>query len=96
MLHCIFHKKYKTGPVLSGGTARGFAHPGALKTVEELDLKPDIISGASAGAIAGAFYADGYKPEPLWQISSRLFKKSDDPQFPSFVTDKTMTFYLIL
>ncbi len=62
--------KYSTGLVLSGGAARGFAHLGVLKALEENGLKPDIISGVSAGAIAGAFYADGYSPEEILEIYS--------------------------
>ncbi|MBN2612150.1 MAG: patatin-like phospholipase family protein [Bacteroidales bacterium] len=61
-------KKYKTGLVLSGGAARGFAHLGVLKALDELKIKPGIISGVSAGAIAGAFYADGHKPEDILKI----------------------------
>lgn len=64
----MFYKKYKTGLVLSGGSARGFAHLGALKALEESGIFPDIISGTSAGAIVGAFYADGYKPEEILEI----------------------------
>ena len=56
-------KKHNIGLVLSGGAARGFAHLGVLKALEEFGMKPDIISGVSAGAIAGALYADGFKPE---------------------------------
>jgi NTE family protein len=64
----MMSKKYKTGLVLSGGAARGFAHLGVLKALEELNLKPDIISGASAGAIAGALYADGHQPEEILEM----------------------------
>ncbi len=55
-------KKYKTGLILSGGGARGFAHLGVLQALNEHGIKPSIISAASAGALAGAFYADGYEP----------------------------------
>ena len=60
--------KYKTGLVLSGGAARGFAHLGVLKALEESGIKPDIISAVSAGSIAGAFYADGYTPDEILEI----------------------------
>lgn len=56
-------KKYQTGLVLSGGGTRGFAHLGVLKALEEHDIRPDIITGVSAGSIAGALYADGIEPE---------------------------------
>jgi NTE family protein len=56
---------YQTGLVLSGGGARGFAHLGVLKAMNESGIFPDIISGVSAGAIVGAFYADGYQPEEI-------------------------------
>ncbi|MFO7923713.1 MAG: patatin-like phospholipase family protein [Bacteroidales bacterium] len=61
-------KKYKTGLVLSGGAARGLAHLGVIKALYEKDIKPDVISGTSAGSIAGAFLADGYDPEELLEI----------------------------
>ena len=45
--------------VLSGGSARGFAHAGVLKVLDANGLKPDIIVGCSAGSIVGALYASG-------------------------------------
>lgn len=56
-------KKYEYGLVLSGGGTRGFAHLGAIKALEEHNIKPDIISGVSAGGIVGALYADGKSAE---------------------------------
>lgn len=53
----------KLGLALSGGGIRGVAHLGIFKALEEFDIKPDIISGVSAGAFAGAFYCAGYSPE---------------------------------
>ena len=54
-----FTKKYSVGFALSGGFIKGFAHLGAMQALLEHDIKPDILSGVSAGALAGAFYADG-------------------------------------
>jgi len=68
-------KKYKTGLVLSGGGARGFAHLGVMQALNEGGIYPDVISGASAGALAGVMYCDGYKPKEILKImkaSSRL------------------------
>lgn len=53
---------YKIGLTLSGGGAKGIAHLGILQAMEELNIKPQIISGVSAGAIVGALYADGKSP----------------------------------
>jgi NTE family protein len=64
-------KKYNTGLVLSGGGSRGFAHLGVIAALYEKGIKPDIISGVSAGAIVGAFIAGGKSPEEVLQI----FKK---------------------
>ena len=44
-------RPYRVGLTLSGGGAKGFAHVGALKAMEELGVRPDIISGTSAGAV---------------------------------------------
>lgn len=74
----IFHsnKKYKTGISLSGGGVRGFAHLGILKALNEKGIYPDIISGTSAGALAGIFYADGYSPQESYDIfyQNSIFK----------------------
>jgi len=64
-------RKYNIGLVLSGGAARGFAHLGVIKALEEFGMKPNIISGVSAGAIAGALYADGFAPEEILEIYTR-------------------------
>ncbi|MFM9910294.1 MAG: patatin-like phospholipase family protein [Chitinophagaceae bacterium] len=55
----------KIGYVLSGGGARGFAHLGVLKLLEELTIKPYAISGTSAGAIVGVWYAAGKTAEEI-------------------------------
>lgn len=54
--------------VLSGGGARGIAHLGVLQALEEAHIKPSAISGTSAGAIVGAFYASGYSPVEILDI----------------------------
>ncbi|MBA4322458.1 MAG: hypothetical protein C0408_06520, partial [Odoribacter sp.] len=67
--------KYKTGLVLSGGGARGFAHLGVIQALNEAGIFPEVISGTSAGAITGVLYADGYSPEEIMKIlnaNSRL------------------------
>jgi len=64
-------KKYKTGLVLSGGGTRGFAHLGAIAALFDKGIKPDVISGTSAGAIAGAFIAAGKNPHDILET----FKK---------------------
>ena len=62
---------YETGLVLSGGGARGYSHLGVLKALNEEGIFPDVISGTSAGAIAGALYADGHKPQEIFRILSK-------------------------
>jgi len=58
----------KVGLVLSGGGAKGLAHIGALKIIEEAGVKIDYISGTSMGAIVGALYASGYSAAELDSI----------------------------
>ena len=62
--------QYRLGIVLSGGGARGFAHIGVLKALNEAGIYPDIFSGVSAGSIVGAFYADGFSPDEILEIFS--------------------------
>lgn len=72
-------RKYKTGLVLSGGGTRGFAHLGVIKALEEEGIKPDIVSGVSAGSIVGAFYTDGNSPDEVLELlsSKRIFDYLD-------------------
>lgn len=58
----------KVGLVLSGGGAKGLAHIGALKVIEESGVKIDYIGGSSMGAIIGALYAAGYSAHQLDSI----------------------------
>ncbi len=58
----------KVGLVLSGGGAKGLAHIGALKVIEEAGVKIDFIGGTSMGAIVGGLYASGYSASELDSI----------------------------
>ena len=49
----------RVGLVLSGGGARGFAHIGVLKVLEDLKIPVDCIAGTSVGAVVGGLYASG-------------------------------------
>lgn len=76
-------KKYKFGLALSGGGVRGVAHIGVLKALEEEGIKPDVISGTSAGAIIGAFYAAGISPdEILHEVEASGWFKIVKPAIP--------------
>ena len=61
-------ERLKIGLVLSGGGARGGAHVGILKALEELDVEVDYIAGTSMGAIIGGLYASGYNAEEIEHI----------------------------
>jgi NTE family protein len=52
-------RKPKIGLALGSGAARGWAHIGAIRALEERGVKPDLICGTSIGALVGAFYASG-------------------------------------
>jgi NTE family protein len=60
--------KIRNGLVLSGGGARGIAHIGVLKALEELGVEFHVFSGTSAGSIVGSLYAYGYKPDEILDI----------------------------
>lgn len=63
----------------SGGATKGVAHLGVLKAMEELGIRPDIFVGASAGAIAGAFFSQGFRADQMvdW---FRPFWRRQDPK----------------
>lgn len=62
------HKRPKIGLVLSGGGAKGFAHIGVIKVLEEAGLQIDYVAGTSMGAVIGALYASGYSTEQMEEI----------------------------
>lgn len=82
----------KIGVVLSGGGAKGFAHVGTLKMLEELGIPIDYISGTSMGSIIGGLYAMGYSASELDSIvraAKWSFLLSDTPlRYNLGMTDK--------
>ncbi len=61
-------KRPKIGLVLSGGGARGAAHIGVLKALEENRIPVDVIVGTSMGSIVGGLYSAGISPQELEYI----------------------------
>lgn len=77
-------RPYKFGIALSGGGARGIVHIGVLEALHKYGIRPEIISGASAGALVGAFYAAGMEPlEILELVKSNKLVKMFKWQLPS-------------
>ena len=74
-------KDVSVGLVLSGGGARGLAHIGVLKAIEQAGVKIDYIAGTSTGAIVGALYASGYTASQL----DLMFKQVD---FSTLIQDQ--------
>jgi NTE family protein len=62
----------RTGLVLSGGAIRGAAHLGVLQVFDEHGIRPDLIVGASAGAVVGGLYCAGLSPVELQQIGKEM------------------------
>ncbi|MDL2228189.1 patatin-like phospholipase family protein [Bacteroidales bacterium OttesenSCG-928-K03] len=69
-LSTIYCQGQSVGLVLSGGGARGTAHIGVIKALEDNNIPIDYIVGTSAGAIVGALYASGYTVEEIADIFS--------------------------
>ena len=62
----------KIGLALSGGGARGGAHVGVLKALEELGVQVDYVAGTSMGAIIGGLYASGYSADEIEQVLEEM------------------------
>ena len=79
-------KNLKIGLTLSGGGAKGLAHIGVLRILEELDIRPDYISGTSMGALIGALYSAGYSLDEI----EKILTQSDWDSFinGNFMEDK--------
>lgn len=65
----------KLGIALSGGGIRGFAHAGALKALEDNNIKVDIIGGTSSGSIVAALYAMGMSPYYIYILAKKYAKE---------------------
>lgn len=61
------------GLVLSGGGAKGIAHAGAIKFLEEKNIVPERIAGTSAGSIVGALYAFGKTPDEILTFFQSIY-----------------------
>ncbi len=72
----------RVGLVLSGGAAKGIAHIGAIRVLEEAGLPVDVVTGTSMGSIVGGLYAIGYTPEMMTQIMA-------EQSWPALLTDAT-------
>lgn len=68
----VMAERPKVGVVLSGGGAKGVAHIGALKVIEEAGIPIDMVVGTSMGSIIGGLYAVGYTPQQLDSIVGAL------------------------
>ena len=73
----------RLGLVLSGGGARGFAHIGVLKALEEMRIPFDVIAGTSMGSMVGGGFAAGYSADEIRDITlsvnwPRMFAPSAD------------------
>ncbi len=79
----------KIGLVLSGGGARGFAHIGVLKKIEQLNIPIDVVVGTSMGSIIGGLYAIGLSPDEIekgvqgidWQVVFNDFARREFRSF---------------
>ncbi|MGM9841625.1 MAG: patatin-like phospholipase family protein, partial [Candidatus Limisoma sp.] len=84
-------ERQSVGLVLSGGGAKGIAHIGIIKALEENGIPIDYVAGTSMGAIVGGLYSAGYTPEQMVELIL-------SEEFSSWSTgkiDKTKTFYYL-
>ncbi len=65
----------KLGIALSGGGIRGIAHAGALKALEDNEIKIDVIGGTSSGSLVASLYALGYSPYYIYILFKRYAKE---------------------
>lgn len=68
-------RKPKIGLALGSGGARGFAHLGVLKVLQEENIPVDYIAGSSMGALVGGFFATGHDLERLYKLATAFRRK---------------------
>lgn len=62
----------RIGLALGGGAARGFAHVGVIQVLEEAGIKPDLVTGTSAGSLVAALHASGRTGAQLQRIAETM------------------------
>ena len=83
----VDYSKKKVAVVLSGGSARGLAHIGVLRGLEEMGIRPSIIVGTSMGSIVGALYC--WNPRWRWVAAeAKRYKIRDMLSFKEFLSIK--------
>lgn len=65
-------KKYELGIAFSGGGAKAAAHCGALQALKEYGVRPDVVSGTSAGSLVAAFFSAGFSPVQMIEMFREL------------------------
>lgn len=85
----VAERHQSVGLVLSGGGAKGIAHIGVIKALEENDIPIDYIAGTSMGAIIGGLYAAGYTTDEMMQ----LLKSRDFSYWSTGKIDPTRVYY---
>ncbi len=78
------------GLVLSGGGAKGIAHVGVIKALEENDIPIDYVTGTSMGAIVGSLYSCGWSPEKM----ESFFTAPDFKYWSTGTIDKNLVYYI--
>ena len=79
----------KVGLVMSGGGARGLAHIGVIRMLEENDIPIDYVAGTSMGAIVAALYSMGYTPDEMVE----MMKTEDFQRWYTGTMDQNYMFY---
>lgn len=77
------------GAVFSGGTARGLAHIGAIRAIEEAGQPVDYIGGTSMGAFIGGGWASGLTPSQGMELAARMAN-------PDYLLDRTLPFTSVM
>ena len=65
----------KKGLCLAGGGVKGAAHVGAIKALEEENVKFDYVGGTSSGSIVATLYACGFTADEMYTIFKKYCKK---------------------
>ena len=89
LLPSLLNAQQKVGLVMSGGGAKGLAHIGVIKALEEENIPIDYVTGTSMGAIVAALYSMGYTPDEMIET----MKSEDFQRWYTGTMDRKYMFY---
>lgn len=90
------NSRRRVGIALGAGGANGLAHIAMLEVLDELEVRPHRIAGASIGAVVGAMYASGMPASEIKDLAKEVFATTETGDLQEWVSDKVAEWFELI